>query len=1420
MKWNKRNWKLEIESEREQKKLEIEREQKKLESEERREVRRLEFKSKELETQKSEDGKVRESKDMERPKFESSSYQDKINVNTTTMRIDVPKMYDENFNLDNYFTVFERLAVAQGWEKNKWVSRLTSQFNARCQDIFSRISVELCQDYETVKQSLLDGYNLGPESYRKAFKALERKSPENFKDFAVELSELFSKWLKGMQCTTFEQLSQLLLLEKFYTSVPKELVALLKDKKITTLNEAGKLADQLDSFRDKVFSNQGHFAARDNDNSKKFHPNFNNHRESKFDSLRDSRRTQDSRNDQFNKFPRYNNSYRDNRSNSHSSFYNKKPHVNDKYQPYKNKWSQNHERSQSASWNYPNKTVNTFRNRVNFVNTENSSQGKSLSKSISCRFCKKFGHQIEQCHLMKLYCSKCQKNGHNTQYCRASNHNFQKPFNAFITKKNNIANEIFGDDVMQLATVNKIKTRCLRDTGSSISLIRKDLIPNLTLLPEFTVCTTAFNSKHTIPMALIDIVTKEGSGTLKVGVVDELLVDLILGNDVKNLSVNTEEFCAAITRSRAKQIELSNTDGETEIQTESNQKLHLARAKPIFNSNLDTVIEEEATQKLINEIPEDLFKFESLKNTTRQEFIDEQQTDLSLARVRKAIGMINNKTHKDKPNATHYFVRNGIIFRKYYFSKIGKVGEESSIKQLVVPLKYRRSILSIGHDDPLASHLGVAKTKSIILKRFFWPGIFKDIFQYVTSCEKCQLVGKKVKRAKAPMIIMPTASHAWERIIFDIVGPLERSKKGNQYILVVIDVHSHYPEAFPLKTIDSKNVANELMKLFTRVGIPTIIQHDQATNFLSKMMLQLYALLGINHISSSCYHPETNALVERLNGTIKKLLRTCLVGRDTRTWDEILPLVLFSIRASKHETTGFSPFELMFGYQIRGPLDILRELWVEETTEGNPVDLHQYVLDLRTTMRALATQAIEKEETTKRAVKDRYDKTAQLVEYGEGDQVFLLMPHKVSSLTASWMGPYVVQKKLGPVTYRILVHNRSKKIRVCHANMLRKYIPRISCFVSTTPEGEEFENETPASFPEAATRTATSENIKINEKLSIEQKFQVRKLVKEFDNIFSDLPGSTYVLRHQIRTINDEPINCVPYKVPQALIPIVEKEIAVALQLGLIEPVINERNPTAYASPTLLVKKKEQGKYRLCIDHRKLNSVSIPQRYNIPNASHLIDKVSGAKWLSLVDLTKGYNQVPICKEDIHKTGFICLGKHYVCRYLSFGLLGGPSTFQLLVDTVLAGMSDFSVAFIDDICIFSNSFDDHMSHLRRVFEALKQANLTAQPTKAVIAMSELRFLGHIVGGGKRSVDAEKISILEKIKIPRTKRDIRSFLGFVGFYKTFIPSFSEIADPLTDLLKKSTNDLIPWTPLAERAFTELKKGTTTRTGVSVT
>lgn len=159
--------------------------------------------------------------------------------------------------------------------------------------------------------------------------------------------------------------------------------------------------------------------------------------------------------------------------------------------------------------------------------------------------------------------------------------------------------------------------------------------------------------------------------------------------------------------------------------------------------------------------------------------------------------------------------------------------------------------------------------------------------------------------------------------------------------------------------------------------------------------------------------------------------------------------------------------------------------------------------------------------------------------------------------------------------------------------------------------------------------------------------------------------------------------------------------------------------------------------------------------------------------------------------------------------MSFGLQGSSSTFQMLMDMVLKGKELYAASYIDDVITFSMSWEDHIKHLDSVFEVLQAHGLTVKPTKVQLGMTELKFLGHIVGNGKKRIDESKLCVLNDIKTPRTKKDIRSFIGFVNFYRFYIPKFSEMSTPLTNLLKKSGNENVIWTPETKEAFENIKK-----------
>lgn len=257
----------------------------------------------------------------------------------------------------------------------------------------------------------------------------------------------------------------------------------------------------------------------------------------------------------------------------------------------------------------------------------------------------------------------------------------------------------------------------------------------------------------------------------------------------------------------------------------------------------------------------------------------------------------------------------------------------------------------------------------------------------------------------------------------DIVGPLDRSKSGNRFILVICDYATKYPEAFPLKNVKARQIANCLIQLFSRVGVAREIVTDQGTNFVSELLKQVYQLLGIKGIRTTPYHPQTDGLVERFNQTLKKMLRkfTSQTGAD---WDQWLPYLLFAYREVPQASTGFAPFELLYGRQVRGPLDLLKEHW-----EGPPADqknMVQYVIQMSERLEGMTSLAWENQTKAQKNQKTWYDRNARERTFRPGQLVLLLLPTTDNKLLAKWQGPYKVVRKVGKVTYEICMPERKK----------------------------------------------------------------------------------------------------------------------------------------------------------------------------------------------------------------------------------------------------------------------------------------------------------------------------------------------------------------------------------------------------------
>ncbi|GJV50133.1 putative reverse transcriptase domain-containing protein [Tanacetum coccineum] len=226
-----------------------------------------------------------------------------------------------------------------------------------------------------------------------------------------------------------------------------------------------------------------------------------------------------------------------------------------------------------------------------------------------------------------------------------------------------------------------------------------------------------------------------------------------------------------------------------------------------------------------------------------------------------------------------------------------------------------------------------------------------------------------------------------------------------------------------------------------------------------------------------------------------------------------------------------------------------------------------------------------------------------------------------------------------------------------------------------------------------------------------------------------------------------------------------------------------------WGAPMLFVKKKD-GSFRMCIDYRELNKLTIKNQYPLPRINDLFDQLQGSCFFSKIDLRSGYHQLRVHEDDIPKTAFRTRYGHFEFTVMPFGLTNAPAVFMDLMNRVCKPYVDkFVIVFIDDILIYSKTKEDHEVHLRLVLELLRKEKLYAKFFKCEFWLQEVHFLGHVVNQSGIHVDPGKIEVLKNWKAPTTSSEIRLFLGLAGYYRHFIANLSKIAKPLTSLTQKN-------------------------------
>lgn len=320
----------------------------------------------------------------------------------------------------------------------------------------------------------------------------------------------------------------------------------------------------------------------------------------------------------------------------------------------------------------------------------------------------------------------------------------------------------------------------------------------------------------------------------------------------------------------------------------------------------------------------------------------------------------------------------------------------------------------------------------------------------------------------------------------------------------------------------------------------------------------------------------------------------------------------------------------------------------------------------------------------------------------------------------------------------------------------------------------------------------------------------VQQVLNSYSSVFSQksqpVKVATSLPPVEIITTCDNPIRQQPYRIPLSKREIVEKCVQEMLDDDIIEP-----SDSPWSSPINLIPKRNQ-EWRFCVDYRRLNSVTRKDSYPIPNLKDLFDQLQGACIFSTLDLKSGYWQMPMAESSIPKTAFTCHLGLFAFKRLPFGLTNGPALFQRSMNKVLSGLiGKCCIVYIDDVCIFSKTVEEHAEHLRLVLQRLKEAGLQVKPSKCHFEKPEIELLGFVVSKDGIRPLPDKVKAIAELAPPTDVKGVRMFIGMINYYRENIKNFSTISLPLTELTK--TRQPFIWGEEQQEAFDKLKQALTT-------
>ncbi len=870
------------------------------------------------------------------------------------------------------------------------------------------------------------------------------------------------------------------------------------------------------------------------------------------------------------------------------------------------------------------------------------------------------------------------------------------------------------EDLITQGIINGIETPIMIDSGAKISVVSDDFI-DLDYEPVRFVSIAGISQvSKSVPMFDLPVVLPTLQGNCLLAVDSRLPPrTVLLGLDfgkrelIDHLKSDPHPVLT-VTRAMQAESDLAAHVTDALHSTEGARPLALDDIPMVDFDNESTPVPVSHNSSDFSLVPRSIPTL-SFDGITRDKFIELQQADESLA----SLWEFSRKGEK------HCFVIDGLL--------MCMTSTQNSVSHaLVVPTSLRSRVLVAAHEG--LGHGGINTTRALVNKHFTWPNLSGDIKKHVMSCKKC-ILHNRSGAPKVPMLEPEIISERGEKLAFDIVGPLPTSKPKFRFILTCLELASGFPFAVPLKSYTSEETSKAILSIISVLGTPLVILTDQGSNFMSVTLSHLKKRFNISSIRTSPYHPQSNGRLERFHSTLKSMLSKCLERKHD--WPVALDLALYFARNMPNSRHGFTPHELLFLKPSSFVLSTLKSIWTSPSPFS--VNLPQFIYDLDN-MLACQTHHVKQALTSKCSTKRLSHDAGLAADFKPGDIVFKRQPGHNKCLEANWIGPYVVHKVLPPLNISIVPQGKKCKPKTVHLSQVKKSLP-VYRVLSVPDEIADNEFNSPID---------TSRPLE----LSSVQQSQLDAVLGSFPSVFADKPGCTSLVTHSIQVTSTTPIWSPSYSIPIAHQDSFRSEIENMLALGVIEP-----STSKWSSPPIPVKKKD-GAIRIVIDYRKLNSITVRDPFTMPSIDDILAQLGNATVLSKMDLLKGFYQVPMDPDSRHFTAFTCLQGKFHFKVMPFGLTNAPCTFQILMQSVLRGLERFSLPYIDDVVVFSQSFDEHMSHVSSVLSRLAQAGLTVKKEKCSWCFTSFDFLGFHVGLGTLSIPQSKIIHISNYIMPKT------------------------------------------------------------------